>query len=595
MTEFFGSLTTKQKVMIAFVVIGVIVVIMISTGVIKVGGGGGGGDDNDVPSSGDDAPASDSPPGTISGIEFGVRTGEDDGPTESYTTIDEMDGVAVDLSFVTPKTSFGFGNLALKDYVISLGTAKTLDDGRIERESTLALIVIPRTNPTGGTKLITPTINKVLEPEEIDLSGDFNATDGRVNITLGNDIWVAGQIIIPKGGVFLSIDYTSMDLGDDHQYTWSGVSNAYQPVGTSTKKFALGGITLSGDVQDDGGFIVNPDVTDTINEELNIEVEKGDISGTLEIRKQIGKNSRFLISPVSNQTNRFLAFTNGGDGIKASVLGEPPANCFLDRFRDKPTITTDNIMMKLNLSKVPNGKFWQPDSNWYNFAVMEEHQSGWVRLGLISNFEKDGVIPQLGTGIPIIKLAKYPVIHPVHKVGARDTKLSYHKYNKSDDDDNYFNKTYVKFVRPLDSSNHEGGKKFSLCVRRVQGMVPLEGVVSAAVELPKPLTAEDQFLVYEEPNAVLKPLKDISNLSTAVFTRRNPVDGNTPADGAGGLSGAEFWNACFNGDLAAVREALPTATLGVLNWNNGDGRTPLFIAAFNGHEAVVRALLGTGV
>jgi hypothetical protein len=68
-------------------------------------------------------------------------------------------------------------------------------------------------------------------------------------------------------------------------------------------------------------------------------------------------------------------------------------------------------------------------------------------------------------------------------------------------------------------------------------MVPLEGVVSAAVELPKPLTAEDQFLVYEEPNAVLKPLKDISNLSTAVFTRRNPVDGNTPAAPAGGVVG----------------------------------------------------------
>ena len=532
MTEFFGSLTTKQKVMIAFVVIGVIVVIMISTGVIKVGGGGGGGDDNDVPSSGDDAPASDSPPGTISDIEFDVRTGEDDGPTESYTTIDEMDGVAVDLSFVTPKTSFGFGNLALKDYVISLGTAKTLDDGRIERESTLALIVIPRTNPTGGTKLITPTINKVLEPEEIDLSGDFNATDERVNITLGNDIWVAGQIIIPKGGVFLSIDYTSMDLGDDHQYTWSGVSNAYQPVGTSTKKFALGGITLSGDVQDDGGFIVNPDVTDTINEELNIEVEKGDISGTLEIRKQIGKNSRFLISPVSNQTNRFLAFTNGGNGIKASVLGEPPANCFLDRFRDKPTITTDNIMMKLNLFKVPNGEFWEPDSNWYNFAVMEEHQSGWVRLGLISNFEKDESGSAIG-GTPL-KLAKYPVIHPVHKVGYSDTKLSYHKYNKSDEEDYLrFNKTYVKFVRPLDSSNHEGGKKFSLCVRRVGGTVRGSVLLAAAVELPKPLTAEDQFLVYEEPNAVLKPLKDISNLSTAVFTRRNPVDGNTPAAPAG--------------------------------------------------------------
>jgi len=32
---------------------------------------------------------------------------------------------------------------------------------------------------------------------------------------------------------------------------------------------------------------------------------------------------------------------------------------------------------------------------------------------------------------------------------------------------------------------------------------------------------------------VLKPLKDISNLSTAVFTRRNPVDGNTPAAPAG--------------------------------------------------------------
>jgi hypothetical protein len=526
-SQFVGSLTPKQKAFLSVVVAGIfIAIVLMATGTISFGKESSserkGGDTED-----DDGNerrlAGDQPPGAISDVKFGVTTDDEGGPTESYTTIDEMDGLTIDLSFVTPKTSFGFGNLKLKDYIISLGTSSVLDDGRIDRTDTLALLVIPRENATGGTKLITSSINKVLDPSEVGLSGDFNKNDEAVTIKISNEIWTAGQIIIPEGGVFLSIDYTSMDLGTDHQYTWSGIENVYEPVGDSTKKFINGGITLAGEVQDDGGFIVNPDVTDSINEQLNIEVEKGDIGGNLEIRKQIGMNSRILISPISNQTNRFLAFATGGNGIKASIMGEPAADCFLDRFRGKPTITSDNIMRKLSLQELDGGTFWTSDSNWYNFAIMEEHQSGWVRLGLISNFEKkEGPNPGLGgmMGGTVIKDARYPVIHPVHVMDYNGTKLSFHKYNESDEADIIrFYKTYVKFVRPLNGVAHDGGNKFSLCVRRVGGMAN-----PANIALPKPLTAEDKFLVYEEPNATLKPLKEISDLSLAVFTKRNPTN-----------------------------------------------------------------------
>jgi hypothetical protein len=524
-----GFLNTPEKKVAAFlfVVAMVIIIVMSSTSDKKsddadadADGTGAGGDNSNT----------DAAPGAISGLEFGVSGEEADEPpnTESYTTIDEMDGVTIDLSFVTPKSSFGFGNLALKDYVISLGTSEIMEDGTVGRKSALAVIIIPRTRD-GALKLITPGFNGELSSTELSLTGDFNALDNRVSITMASDLWTKGNIILPQGDVFVSVDYTSMDIGDDYEHTWIPLVN--EPLGRVTKSFVPGGVTLGGTVRSDGGFVANPNITDTVNEELNIAVERGDIGGSLQIRKQIGNNSRFLISPIDNE-NIYLAHPAGGDYLKAAVLGTPSDKTVLNKFRVKPTPTTDIIRNKLSLSGVTPGTFFTPDSNWFNFAIMQEAENGWKRMALISNFEvSDGEEGgMIGTAI---KPAQYPIIFPL-EMSDDKTHLTFPPRNSILVDVTIKAKLFVKFVRPLASGvDRQDGKVFSICVRKVATALPSKKLAA----LNASLTAEDRFLVHEGGAAVLKPLKEITDLRNAVFKRRNPVDGNTPAAPGGGGGG----------------------------------------------------------
>ena len=446
----------------------------------------------------------DSPPGPISDVQLEVATGESGGRRESYTSLDEMKGLSITVSFNTPKSSFGYGDLALKDYVISLGTAS----GSNTRNNLLAVIFISRTK---STKLFTGAVTNgvILDSTKITLSGDFNATDTRVSITLSDTVWTDGNIILPAGDVFLGIDYTPSKLANT-QYTWVD-GTAAEPAGKQdTRYFIPGGVTLSGTIQDNGVFVVNPDVIETINEELNIAMGSGDISGELDIRKQIGNESRFLISPLS-RPGIFFGFLGGGANIKGSILGSPREDCELKTFREMPNDTTDVISNHVNLGSIPADEFWGEESNWFNFAVIERREDGWVRLGLISNFVTDD---ESANQISI-KRAAVPVIHPVHHWGPNHTYLSYHQYNTST-----HNVTYFKFVAPLDSSSPQGGKKFSLCVR--SGFRDdIDNILS------KDLSTEDLFLVLKDDTttgvrAELEKLQDIVSLWRAVFTKRNP-------------------------------------------------------------------------
>jgi hypothetical protein len=511
---FFRSLNGVQKLIVAGGLIVIIILFLFLMGIF----GKRGGDER--------SSEGESPPGTISDVQFDVTTGEIGGITESYTTLDEMEGLSITVSFITPKETFGFGKLALRDYVISLGTADATSDDKVTRKDPLAVIIIPRTNATGGTRLITPAGAKTLTSRDITLSGDFNKTDTRVTITLSDPVWNAGPIIIPGGHVFLGIDYTPMDLPNNHQYAWSGVTDAYKPVGEYTNQFIGGGVTLAGEVQDGAGFVVNPEITQVINEELNIQVEAGDIGGVLVIRKQIDNRSRFVISPASSASNRFLGFAKGGDGLKASILGEPQTQTFLDRFRDKPDAVNDPVDDAF-ISGINSSLFWEPKTKWFNFVVMEEIAEGWVRLGLVSDFEDDG-----GT---TIKFANFPVIHPVHRMGESDPSLGFHKYDKTMEEPGYTNtdqthwslfKTYFKFVSPLDGTNAPvGQRRVSICVKRVRR-------TNARSSVAEKFDANDVFLqritaAGGDEIAVLTKLKDITDFGSTVFTIRNPV--STPA------------------------------------------------------------------
>ena len=512
---FFKSLNGVQKLIVAGGLIVIIILFLFLTGTF----GKRGGDER--------SSEGESPPGTISDVQFDVTTGEIGGITESYTTLDEMEGLSITVSFITPKETFGFGKLALRDYVISLGTADATSDDKVTRKDPLAVIIIPRTNATGGTRLITPPAGaKTLTSRDITLSGDFNKTDTRVTITLSDPVWNAGPIIIPGGHVFLGIDYTPMDLPNNHQYAWSGVTDAYKPVGEYTNQFIGGGVTLAGEVQDGAGFVVNPEITQVINEELNIQVEAGDIGGVLVIRKQIDNRSRFVISPASSASNRFLGFAKGGDGLKASILGEPQTQTFLDRFRDKPDAVNDPVDDAF-ISGINSSLFWEPKTKWFNFVVMEEIAEGWVRLGLVSDFEDDG-----GT---TIKFANFPVIHPVHRMGESDPSLGFHKYDKTMEEPGYTNtdqthwslfKTYFKFVNPLDGTkSNSGQQRVSICVKRVRR-------TNARSSVAEKFDANDVFLqritaAGGDEIAVLTKLKDITDFGSTVFTIRNPV--STPA------------------------------------------------------------------
>jgi hypothetical protein len=455
----------------------------------------------------------DSPPGPISDVQLEVATGESGGRRESYTTLDEMKGLSITVSFNTPKSSFGYGDLELKDYVISLGTAT----GNNPREDLLAVIVIPRNNATGGIRLITSTKDSSA-PGGIALSGDFNATDTRVSITLSDPVWTAGEIILPAGDVFLGIDYTSKEVPEGHVYELGG--EADKPAGNYTKYFIPGGVTLSGTIQDNGVFVVNPDVTETINEELDIAMGSGDIGGELYIRKQIGNESRFLISPADD-TNRYLRTqlgeVNERGAIVVSIFGEPLDKCRLNKFDAMPTRATASFTQEF-LNGISEDDFLGPESNWFNFAVIEDHSSGWVRLGLISNFEK---ADETGSKI---KLADFPVIHPVHRLNFEHNYLSFHTYNNFSLASTKHHKTYFRFVSPLDSRNNPNSENFSLCVRRVHN----NDADNALSNLP--IVADDFFLTYDiwTKSAVLKRLRDITNLSLAVFTMRNP-DSSPPA------------------------------------------------------------------
>jgi hypothetical protein len=463
---------------------------------------------------GDDAEG-DSPPGPISNVQVGVATGKSGGRRESYTTAEEMEGLSITISFNTPK-SFGRGDLALRDYIISLGI--TNDDSRGDL---LAVIVIPRNAATVGARLITEN-KDISAPGGIALFGDFNARDSRVSVTLSSPVWGDGEIVIREGGVFLGIDYTPMKLTED--YKWPGDQKYDKPAGDDTRKFISGGVTLIGQVEDDAGFVVDPDVTDSINEQLDIAVEAfettDDVGGAVVIGKRVGKSSRFLISPFHRQDIFFGFSANGGKGIEASILGKPLADCNLDTFRGKPSFWTDNISFKINLGASPTvseDDFWNPESNWFNFAIMEEHKvnevpTGWVRLGLISNFVSDGT----SGGRIKIKRPQFPVIHPV-SLFTNPTPL-YLAFHTSDEDDVY-TPTYFKFVSPLDSSDPQGGKKFSLCIRKETD------------DLSASLSAEDLFLVYTVGgSANIQRLKDIDDLSMAVFTKRNPDSGPVDLD-----------------------------------------------------------------
>ena len=461
----------------------------------------------------------DSPPGPISNVQVGVATGESGGRRESYTTYQQMEGLSITISFNTPK-SFGRGDLALKDYVISMGITNNQSRGDL-----LAVIVIPRNNATGAL-LITSTKDKIASGG-IALSGDFNALDTQVKITLSSPLWEDGEIIIREGGVFMGIDYTPMEMSKD--YEWPGDQSFNDPAGGDTRRFIPDetvGVTLIGAVEDDTGFIVDPDVTESVNQQLDIAVEKfdtqNDVEGKIDIGKHVGKSSRFLISPFNRQ-DIFLGFqSKDGKGIKAAILGGPMVDSVLNACRELPNATSDPINGKINLdaSSVSSPEFWGQESNWFNFAIMEERQGGWVRLGLVSNFEKKGNWGEVIT----IKRAQFPVIHPVHQYQSNDRQLSFHP--SADDGDHA--RTYFKFVSPLDSSGDQGGKKFSLVIRRVNRNNIDNG-------LSPELSANDRFLVLKKVGTyalyiVAEKLKDIDNLSAAVFTKRNPDSGPVDLD-----------------------------------------------------------------
>lgn len=94
---FLRSLNGVQKLIVAGGLIAIIILFLFLMGIFSKRGG------DERPSEGD------SPPGTISDVQFDVTTGEIGGITERYTTLDEMEGVSITVSFITPKETFGFG------------------------------------------------------------------------------------------------------------------------------------------------------------------------------------------------------------------------------------------------------------------------------------------------------------------------------------------------------------------------------------------------------------------------------------------------------------------------------------------------------
>lgn len=463
-------------------------------------------------------------PGAISDVRIDMSGPDDEGATtEAYTNVDQMEGVSVSVSFVTPTSSFGYGTLKLKEYIISLGDSPA--DG--ERGTPKLVIAIPR-ETTGDMKMVSSLVLTGTTPNGVELDGDFNQTGQTVTINLGSDLWTQSGVFL-DGKVYLGIDYTTMGTdGADTPLDFSTASAA-DPV-TDTQSFlpdSEDGVALTGDITDTGSFVIDPDVQDSVDEALNIQMSQEDVSvgGGLEIRKTIGLTSRLLISPITDGT-MYWGPGRSDEGRYNSIIGTGAVGKF-DKKPSAPTILVPGAHQVWLANLRDSSVYYTEDSNWFNYAITKQRDDGWVRLALISNFEDD-VNATRPAGVTdnalIIKDAQFPVLHTLTLESDDDDVITLTPYTPPPTGNAQIPAaTWFKFVSPLDGSpTIDGG--MSICIKRVGQTV--EDITTQV--LSETITTSDLFLVREGNEATVMPLTDISDLQAAVFTTRPAVDGSAP-------------------------------------------------------------------
>jgi len=467
-------------------------------------------------------------PGAISNVQISMSGPDDEGATtEAYTSIEEMEGVSVTISFTTPESTFGYGTLQLNEYIISLGSSPT-DGGRGTPQ---LVLVIPRAgNSANRMKMVSAAVPNGTTPQGVALSGGFNSNGNMVTIALGSDLWVQSGVIL-DGKVYLGIDYTTMgETGAETPLDFS-TATADAPV-TGIQSFLPDsdeGVSLTGDITDTGSFVIDPNVQESVNAALNIQITEGNVGGDLYIRKTIGLSSRFLISPASDPTI-YWAHRRTATAMRASIVGTGA----VDRFIGKPIEGEfGDHSAKVFSGNVPD--YWTLDQNWYNYAITEQRSDGWVRLALISNFEEDVGAPPASNGAIVIKKAQFPVLHTLSLESEEDDVISFVPYEPppTGPDADTPAATWFKFVAPLDGSSASEGF-MSICVKRVNSYNEGPGGDITSRILGETLTVEDLFLVrdggVDGDAAQVQPLSDISNIENAVFTKRQPVAGNAPEE-----------------------------------------------------------------